>query len=55
MGKYKEKMIWHIVDCKLYMRKTLRGKLIDKFEYYDLRIMFEIISPKNPMGKYEEK
>ena len=38
-----------------YMRKTSKGKLIASLNDYDLLIMFELILPQNPMGKYEEK
>ena len=37
------------------MRKTSKGKLIASLNDYDLLIMFELILPQNPMGKYEEK
>ena len=37
------------------MRKTSKGKLIANLNDYDLLIMFELILPQNPMGKYEEK
>ena len=31
-GKYKEKMIWNINDCKLIREKPWKEKLINKFE-----------------------
>ena len=37
------------------MRKISIGKLIASLNNYDLLIMFELILPQNPMGKYEEK
>ena len=37
------------------MRKISKGKLIASLNNYDLLIMFELILPQNPMGKYEEK
>ena len=37
------------------MRITSKGKLIVSLNDYDLLIMFELILPQNPLGKYEKK
>ena len=37
------------------MRKTSKVKLIVSLNDYDLLIMFELILPQNPLGKYKKK
>ena len=49
--KYKEKMIWNIIDCKLIWGKTSKGKLISKFEC--IMICWSYLNYFSPKTRWE--